>query len=667
MADPIIRKRYAELSELLGKYSKQYYMFDDPAVTDAQYDEMYKELLELEKQFPELKSEKSPSQKVGAAAAAKFKKVPHDVPMLSLEDAFNRDDITAFADRVKKLTGLGQIDFCAEPKLDGLSAAALYKNGVLMQASTRGDGHIGEDVTKNILTLGSVPKKLQNFSGDIEVRGEVIMLKKDFQELNDFRQKNGEKVFANPRNAAAGSLRQLDAAVTASRKLTFIAYSIIADPMPVTTQFELLKFLQDLGFTTAACVRLCKNRAELDAYYDDMGHRRAELDYDIDGVVYKTNELALQKEMGASAKYPRHSIAYKFPAECAESVVKNITVQVGRTGVITPVAELLPVTIGGVVVSRATLHNEADLSKKDIRIGDRVIVQRAGDVIPQILEPILEYRPKNSAPYKFPAVCPSCGAELVREGEEIAVKCVNLECRAQLVERLIHFVSRQAFDITGLGEQNVHFLYDKGVIRNPADIFLIRAEDFLHEEGWGQQSVRNLLDSIEKSKDITLDRFIYSLSIPEVGRTVAKSIAQFFKSYDNMINCVKNEDCGRLNNVNGVGKVIANSFAAFFKIPNNIAAAERLANAVRIQNMPERKSDALVGKSIVFTGTLQKMSRDEAKNLAEQYGAKASASVSAKTYFVVAGENAGKKLEQAENLGIKVISEEEFLKIIEGL
>lgn len=666
MVDAETKKRYFELSEQLKRYSKQYYLFDDPIVSDAQYDTLYKELLDIEKKFPAIKGNSSPSTKVGAEVSSKYSKVAHEVPMLSLEDAFSEEDVSEFLERVKKLTGIQQIDFCVEPKLDGLSLAAVYKDGALVQASTRGDGYVGEDVTQNVLTMNSVPQNIPNFSG--EVRGEAIMLKRDFQELNAKRQQSGEKLFANPRNAAAGSLRQLDATITASRKLRFIAYSVIADPMPVNTQFELLKYLQKLGFMTASPVALCKNRIEAQAYYKSMEQNRAELEYDIDGIVYKVNNLSLQKQIGNTEKYPRHSIAYKFPAERAQSVIKDIVVQVGRTGVITPVAELLPVTIGGVVVARATLHNADYLKNKDIRVGDRVMIQRAGDVIPQVLGLVVDgEHSENSVPFRFPTKCPSCGADLVREEGEAAIKCVSLDCKAQLVERLVHFASKQAFNIEGLGEQSIRFLYDKGVVKDPADIFAIKPIDFLHEEGWKQQSVNNLLNSVEKSKIITLDRFIYSLSIPEVGRVVAKLIAQFFRSYDNMMYCIKNEKYDEMNNIDGVGSVIANNFATFFRISHNMEIVEKLATIVHIQDMAEIKSNKFSGRSIVFTGTLQKLSRDEAKSLVGQYGAKATSSVSKNTSLVVAGENAGQKLEQARKLGIKIISENDFLKLFEAL
>lgn len=664
MVDDAVRSRYAELVELLNGYSRQYYMFDDPVVTDAQYDEMYRELLEMEKHFPELMDVSSPSRNVGSNVSSNFKKVKHDVPMLSLEDAFNESDVRGFVERVKKLVGY-DVAFCVEPKLDGLSASIVYKNGILIQASTRGDGHIGEDVTNNVLTIRNVPKKLRNYSYDIEVRGEVVMLKKDFFALNEQRQMDNDRLFANPRNAAAGSLRQLDSKVTASRKLFFIAYAVVANPVPVSTQFELLSFLNDIGFTTASNVKLCKNQNEAYLYYKDMENHRAELEYDIDGVVYKVNELALQDELGAASKYPRHSIAYKFPAEQAQSVVRDIITQVGRTGVITPIAELVPVTIGGVVVSRATLHNATDLLKKDIRVGDRVIIKRAGDVIPQILGPVKEERSVDSVPFVFPRKCPSCGADLIRIDGEIAIRCVNLECKAQAIERLVHFASKQAFNIAGLGEQNIRTMYDTGMISNCYDIFSLRAEDFLNVEGWGQLSVRNLLASIEKSKDISLDRFIFALSISEVGRTVAKLIAQFFRSYDSMIAAIKLGTCEELCTIDGVGESIRNSFVSFFQVSRNIEVVETLASVVRIQNMPELKLDIFKGKSIVFTGTLQKLSRDEAKILAEKYGAKATTSVSAKTYLVVAGENAGQKLDQAKKLDLKIVSEDEFLKMLD--
>ncbi|MDR0968642.1 MAG: NAD-dependent DNA ligase LigA [Holosporaceae bacterium] len=667
------KKRHAELTKALSSYSRQYYIFDDPAVSDAEYDKLYNELLEIEREFPELKSSKSPSQKVGAAAAKSFKKIRHSAPMLSLENAYDENDISDFVDRVKKLSGVEEIEFVLEPKFDGLSASIAYKNGVLVSAATRGDGFVGEDVTQNILTVDRIPKKIENPAA-LEVRGEIVMLKSDFQELNELREKSGEKLFANPRNAAAGSLRQLDSAITASRKLTFFAYSVVSDEISFDFQTDASRTLKNWGFVVSDNVALCKNQSEAFEFYKKTEERRAELEYDVDGMVYKVNDLSIQKALGASAKFPRHSIAYKFPAEKARTTVLSIIAQVGRTGAVTPVAELKPVTIGGVVISRATLHNKDELEKLDVRVGDRVVLQRAGDVIPQILYPILEERPENAVPFVFPTTCPCCGSALVKEEDEAAVRCVNLNCEAQSVERLIHFVSKLAFNIDGLGDQNIRFLFEKGIVKSPSDIFRIEEKnlEFRLEksDGWGKQSVENLFESINAAKTIPLDRFIYALGIPQIGRAVSKLIAKFFETYAAFLDCAKNREGERLKGILGIGDSIINDFNSFFANENNMKVLIELggdgisAGLVAVANAEKSENETLAGQTIVFTGSFEKFSREEAKSLAEKFGGRATASVSAKTSLVVAGENAGKKLDQAKKLGLKIISENEFLEMI---
>jgi DNA ligase (NAD+) len=668
MSDLDKKKRHAELSGLLNSYSKQYYIFDDPAVSDAEYDSLYNELLEIEKEFPELKLAKSPSQKVGAAVSKSFKKLSHSTPMLSLENAYNENDISDFIDRVKKLSEVENVDLVLEPKFDGLSLSITYKSGILTSAATRGDGFVGEDVTQNILTIAGIPKKIENFSA--EVRGEVVMLKSDFQELNERREKDGEKLFANPRNAAAGSLRQLDSKITASRKLTFFAYSIVSNEISFDFQTDVLSALKNWGFTVSDKFALCKSQAEAFEFYKKIEERRAELEYDVDGMVYKVNDLSLQKKLGASAKFPRHSIAYKFPAEKAQTTVLNIVAQVGRTGNITPVAELKPVTVGGVVISRATLHNKDEVEKLDIRIGDRVVLQRAGDVIPQILYPILEERPTDAVSFVFPTTCPCCGSVLVREEDEAAVKCVNLDCEAQLVERLIHFVSKLAFNIDGLGDQNIRFLFEKGIVKSPIDIFYMeeknrefRLENF---DGWGKLSVENLFKSINSARTISLDKFIYSFGIPQVGRAVSKLIAKFFGTFDAFINCTKNKEGEKLLGILGIGDSIASDFNNFFTNENNLKIVLKLGEIVNVADAESSENKIFFGQSIVFTGSFEKLSREEAKELVEKFGGRAASSVSAKTSLVVAGENAGQKLEQAQKLGVKIVSEDEFFKILEA-
>ncbi|MBO7642469.1 MAG: NAD-dependent DNA ligase LigA [Alphaproteobacteria bacterium] len=661
------KKRHAELSKLLSNYSRQYYIFDDPSVSDAEYDALYQELLAIEDEYPQLATKSSPSQKVGAKVSKDFQKVFHKQKMLSLENAFNEEDIQDFIDKVKKLTGKSEIEFMLEPKLDGLSASIMYRNGVLVQASTRGDGAIGEDVTENIKTLDNVPKKI-NLPGDVEIRGEVVMLKKDFEQLNEQRRLSGEKLFSNPRNAAAGSLRQLDSHITAQRKLTFFAYSIIGESLNLTSQQEILQILRDLGFTVSDKIKLCRNQEEAFDFYKTMEQQRSDLEYDIDGVVYKTNDLSLQKQMGNATKYPRHSIAYKFPAQKAQTTILDIVVQVGRTGNITPVAELAPVNVGGVIVSRATLHNKDEIEKKDIRVGDRVVVQRAGDVIPQILHPIIEQRPSDSVPFIFPTICPCCGSELVREEEEVAIKCENLDCSAQLVEKLIHFVSRQAFNIEGLGEQNIKFLFNKGIVKSPVDIFYLEEKNqqyhLENEDGWGKQSVENLFKSIETAKNIGLEKFINALGIPQIGRAASVLIARFYGTFSNFMNAVEQDTVSELITINGIGDSMIQDLKNFFKISNNLEVMRKLSAVVSIQDAQTTEESEWTGKSIVFTGTLSTLGRDEAKEIVEKLGGKASSSVSAKTYLVVAGENAGSKLEKARNLGVKIISEQEFLEMV---
>ncbi|MBO4405680.1 MAG: NAD-dependent DNA ligase LigA [Alphaproteobacteria bacterium] len=662
------KKRHAELSKLLSNYSRQYYIFDDPSVSDAEYDALYKELLSIEDKYPQLITKSSPSQKVGAKISKDFQKVIHKQKMLSLENAFNEEDIRNFIDKVKKLTGKSEIEFMLEPKLDGLSASIMYRDGILIQASTRGDGAIGEDVTENIKTLSNVPKKI-NLSGDVEIRGEVVMLKQDFEQLNEQRRLSGEKLFSNPRNAAAGSLRQLDFRITAQRKLTFFAYSIVGESLNLTSQREILQTLHNLGFTVSDKTKLCRSQEEAFEFYKIMEQQRSDLAYDIDGVVYKTNDLSLQKQMGNATKYPRHSIAYKFPAQKAQTTILDIVVQVGRTGNITPVAELAPVNVGGVVVSRATLHNKDEIEKKDIRVGDRVVVQRAGDVIPQILHPIIEQRPSDSVPFKFPTTCPCCGSELVREEEEVAIKCENLDCSAQLVEKLIHFVSRQAFNIEGLGEQNIKFLFNKGIVKSPVDIFYLQEKNqqyhLENEDGWGEQSVENLFKSIETARNIGLEKFINALGIPQIGRAASILIARFYGTFSNFLRAVEQDTVSELITINGIGDSMIQDLKNFFKISNNLEVMRKLSAAVNILDAQKTAESEWTGKSVVFTGTLSTLGRDEAKEIVEKLGGKASSSVSSKTYLVVAGENAGSKLEKARNLGVKIISEQEFLEMIQ--
>ena len=662
------KNKYHELKKLLDMYSKQYYLLDDPMVSDAEYDMLYNELLEIEKEYPELMDEQSPSQKIGAAPEKKFKKTEHSAEMLSLENAYNEDDISSFFDRVKKLSKLEEIEFVLEPKFDGLSVALTYKGGMLVSAATRGDGKIGEDVTHNMMVL-DIPKKIPDLR-TMEIRGEVIMLKSDFQKLNMERQQNSEKLFANPRNAAAGSLRQLDAEVTKLRKVHFFPYAIISNELQLTTQTASIKKLAEFGFAVSNRISVCSTQQKAYEFYKDLEKHRADLDYDIDGVVYKVNDLQIQAKLGSSTKTPRHSIAYKFAAERAETTILDIVVQVGRVGNITPVAELMPVTVGGVVVSRATLHNKDEIEKKDIRIGDRIVLERAGDVIPKILYPIIEDRSIISAPFIFPDKCPCCSSWLVQLDTEVAVKCININCDAQIIERIVHFVSKHAFNIDGCGEQNIKFFFEMGFIKSPQDLFALESKNSemrLEEiDGWGKRSVDNLFASIRNAKHVTLDKFIYSFGIPQIGRAISKLIAEFFVSYEAFLRCIYESRYDDLLSINGVGQAIVNDVRKFFMIENNMNAMIKLAGDgispgyVAVANIEKSTNEEFSGQTIVFTGSLDLFSRDEIKELAEKHGAKVASSVSSKTSFVVAGKDAGKKLENAKKLGVKVITEEEF-------
>jgi DNA ligase (NAD+) len=667
--------RHAQLTELLNAYSQQYYGEDESSISDAKYDELYRELLHLEEEYPEFILF-SPSQQVGAKVSQKFKKITHAVQMLSLDNAYGEEDIAAFLERVRKLSPSHELELMLEPKFDGLSASLSYKNGVLVTAATRGDGFVGEDVTANIMTMDCIPKTIRSLScpAHMEVRGEVMMLKSDFFALNATREKNGEKLFTNPRNAASGSLRQLDSQITKSRNLTFFAYGIISNEIHLSYQKEVLDVLRSFGFCVSDKICICSTQQEALAFYKKMEEQRAELPYDIDGIVYKVNDLNLQKKLGASAKFPRHSIAYKFQAQQAQTTVLNIIAQVGRTGNITPVAELKPVTVGGVVISRATLHNKDEVEKLDIRIGDRVMIQRAGDVIPKILYPLLAERPLDAMPFVFPTQCPCCGSTLVREEAEVAIKCINMNCSAQLVEKLVHFVSKLAFNIEGLGEQNIRFFFESGIIKTPTDIFELESSNdqlqLQKNDGWGRQSVENLFNSINNARTIPLDRFIYALGIPQVGRSISKLVANFFTSYGNFANHIKNRHLDALLLVPGIGNSIVDDIKNFFDNRQNMEIMEKLAGdefstgLVSVLDMAGAQSDLLANKTIVFTGTFETISREEAKELAEKHGARAASSVSAKTSMVVAGENAGQKLQQAQKFGITVISEDDFLKMI---
>ncbi len=674
----------AALAIEIAEHDRAYYQRDAPVVSDAEYDALRLRNAAIEARFPELILEDSPDRKVGAPAAAGFAKVQHARPMLSLANAFIETDLAEFVEGVRRfLRELrddpgASLEMMAEPKIDGLSISLRYEEGEFAVGATRGDGYTGENVTANLRTLKDIPKRISGAPEMFEVRGEVYMTRADFAALNERQREAGGKVFANPRNAAAGSLRQLDPAITAARPLRLFAYGWgeISAPLATTHQ-EALQKLASFGFPVNREARLCAGVEDMLAFYRELGERRASLPYDIDGVVFKVNRLDWQERLGFVSRAPRWAIAQKFAAERARTRLNAIRIQVGRMGTLTPVAELEPITVGGVVVSRATLHNEDEIARKDVREGDTVIVQRAGDVIPQVVGVVLEERPADSQPFAFPEHCPECGSLAIREPGEAARRCTGgLICPAQAVERLKHFVSRNAFDIDGLGERNIVAFRKDGLLHGPADIFRLKekAEAIREREGWGQKSVANLLAAIEARRTIALDRFIYALGIRQVGEATAKLLARHYRSLaiwrEAMTAAADPEsDAYReLDAINGIGPSLAADLIAFFAEPHNHAVLDDLAKEVRVEDFtaPSKAGSPLAGKTIVFTGTLEKMTRGEANARAEALGATVAASVSKKTDYVVAGEDAGSKATKARDLGIETLSEEDWLALIRG-
>ncbi len=675
------KRRYAELVSLIADADVAYHQNDAPEISDADYDVLRRELLQIESLHPELVRTGSPSMAVGSAPLAKFGKVTHGVPMLSLGNAFKPEDVSEFLGRVRRFLNLAEdakVEVTAEPKIDGLSISLRYEKGVMVQAATRGDGAEGENVTANVLVMPDVPQILRgNVPALIEVRGEIYMSHKNFAALNEKQIQVGEKTFANPRNAAAGSLRQLDSAITASRPLRFYAYAWgeVQGELP-DTQWEVVQEFKKWGLPTNSLMKICQSTDELLQHYHLIEAGRADIGYDIDGVVYKVNRLDLQARLGFVSRAPRWAIAHKFSAEQATTTLEAIDIQVGRTGALTPVARLKPVTVGGVVVSNATLHNEDEITRKDVRIGDTVIVQRAGDVIPQILGPVLDKRPLGSVVYDFPKLCPVCGSHAEREEKasgkaDVIRRCTGgLICSAQRVERLKHFSSRTAFDIEGLGDKIVEEFFAEGIISTPADIFTLEARDLRalkrlkDREGWGQSSVSNLFAAINARRNVGLDRFIFALGIRHIGETTARLLARNYGSADQLISqmqlaAVEGSDAWHeLTALEGIGGVVAEALVQFFAEPHNLEVVQALLAEVTPAALEAIVSTSPVaGKTIVFTGALERMTRDEAKAMAERLGAKVAGSVSKKTDLLVAGPGAGSKLKDAEKHGVEVIDE----------
>ena len=700
-------KELDKLARDIAEHDRRYHAEDAPSISDADYDALRRRNAEIEARFPLLVRPDSPSQRVGAKASARFAKVLHARPMLSLDNAFSDEDVADFIGRVRRFLGLKEdeeVAVTAEPKIDGLSASLRYENGVLVQGATRGDGAEGEDITANLRTISDIPLRLKGKPPAIlEVRGEVYMTHKGFAALNKAQEKDGKPTYANPRNSAAGSVRQLDAAITAGRSLNFFAYTWgEISEFPAKTQSGMLQKVTDFGFAVNPLVKRCETLEQILKFYRDIESKRARLGYDIDGVVYKVDRLDLQERLGFVSRSPRWAIAHKFPAEQAETVLEDIEIQVGRTGKLAPVARLKPVTVGGVVVRNATLHNEDEIARKDVRIGDTVVIQRAGDVIPQIVRVLEGKRPKNAKPYKFPVKCPVCGSHAVREVDEktgkqdVDRRCTGgLICDAQTVERLKYFVARDGFDIEGLGGTMIELFHEKGLLKEPADIFALTEKPdkvskvladhraALSEERRAAEGkdpvktkakkeeredkvVENLMAAIEARRKIGLDRLINALGIRHVGETTARLIARHYRTIAAFLKGMESGEArAELESLEGIGGVVAEAICDFFEEPHNVKALHRLLAWLDVQPMAApAQSSPVSGKTVVFTGTLEKMTRQEAKARAESLGAKVSGSVSAKTDIVVAGPGAGSKLKDAQKHGVEVMDEDAWLKLI---
>jgi DNA ligase (NAD+) len=660
--------RIEKLRKEINRHNYLYYVLDSPEITDADYDALFRELAELEEKHPELVTADSPTQRVGGAPLEKFSQVAHRIPMLSLENALSESEIADFDERIKRFLGLpagDDIDYVCEPKMDGLAVELVYEEGDFTVGSTRGDGFVGEDVTQNLKTVKTIPLRLTTNEppGRLEVRGEVYLALKAFQKLNEEREEAGESPFANPRNAAAGSLRQLDSRVTAKRPLSIFCYA----PGEVAgydfnSQNEFISTIPEWGLPVNPLARKVRGIREVIRFYQEMSEQRDSLPYEIDGVVVKVDSFALQRDLGEKTRSPRWAIAYKFPPRQAVTVVEDIVPQVGRTGVITPVAHLRPVEVSGVLVSRATLHNWEEMEKKDIRAGDTVVVERAGDVIPAVVRVVKEKRTGGEKSLPIPAKCPECGSEVVKIPGEVAVRCLGLSCPAQIRESLIHFASRNAMDIDGLGDKYIEQLLRLGLVKNVADLYSLSKDDFMKFDRMGDKLAENLLNAIARSKDRELSRFIYALGIRHVGEHTARLLATAFGSLENLEKATEDE----LLSIREIGPQVAQSIVTFFKNPENIAVIGRMLEAGVNPAREEKKiGGRFAGKTFVFTGALTRFSRDEAKRMVENEGGHAAGSVSRKTDFVVAGAEAGSKLAKARELGVTALTEEEFLHMLE--
>ena len=655
------KKEIERLRKEINTHNYRYYVENNPVISDYEFDQLLKKLEELEKQFPDLITPDSPTQRVGEEAVEGFKSAEHKVPMLSLDNTYNFDELREFDERVKK--NVGNVEYIVEPKIDGAGIALLYENGILVRGATRGDGVIGDDVTLNLKTIHSIPLKLQgNILNNVEVRGEVYMSVTGFKQLNKEQEKKGETVFANPRNAAAGSLRQLDPRIVASRPLDIFVYFISYSDKKFPTHDESIKALKQAGFRVNPLIKKVKDMNEVIKYCNDLEKKREALDYEIDGVVIKVNSIDKQNELGSTSKHPRWAISYKFEAKQATTQLRDIAVQVGRTGSLTPVAILEPVQVGGVIVSRATLHNFDELKRKDIRIGDNVLVERSGDVIPQVVKSITEKRTGKEKRKIIPKTCPVCGTTVVRKEGEVAVRCPNKMCPARLKWRLQYYASRDAMDIDHLGESTIDKLMDKGIIDNIADLYSLKKEDILKLEGFKEKSAQNLLDSIEKSKKQDLSRLIYGLGIRHVGKYAAQILASKYNSIDELAKASSEE----LKEIDGLGDKTAEAIGTFFATEENRDIIGRLKD-IGVKTKETRKKDLpLQGRKFVFTGGLSTLTRPEASDLIKQKGGIVASSISRDISYVIVGDKPGSKYEKAKKLGLNIIDEEEFIKLVKS-
>jgi DNA ligase (NAD+) len=660
-------KRIADLRNIIEYHNKRYYQQDNPEISDAEYDRLMRELQDLEYQYPDEHLASSPTQRVGATPLNKFAAFNHPSAMLSLANAFSSEEIIEFDSRVKRLAGVNKISYVAEPKLDGLAVNLIYEKGHFARGATRGDGATGEDVTQNLKTISSLPLKMKN-TGDkpipsfIEIRGEVYIASEPFKKLNHRRIDEGEEPFANPRNAAAGSLRQLDSKITARRPLNIFLYHVgYVKDISFTSHWEALQTLINWGFPVNPIIEQAKDIQECIQYFENIVKKREHLPYEIDGVVLKVNDLSLQKTLGNVSRNPRWALACKFPAAQATTVVKEIFVGVGRMGTLTPVAIMEPVNVGGVMVSRATMHNEDEVLKKDIRVGDTVVIQRAGDVIPEVVTVILEKRRLGTKSFEMPKHCPDCNSEIVRMEGEVAHRCVNISCPAQLKEHIRHFASGGAMDIEGLGEKVSAHLFDAKLIADPADLYFLSKDQLVALDRQAEKSAQNLIEAIQKSKNPPLDKFIYALGIRHVGERTAKLLTVRFGNMEKLI-AAKQED---LTAINEIGPEIAASIVEFFHEQKNINVMKKFNKACIVPQNKEIADNApLQGKSFVFTGTMESMGRNDAKTLVENLGGTIHSSVTKKTTYIVTGSEPGSKLDKAKSSGIKILNEEEFLKLI---